>query len=147
MSDAPYLISVSLYVRGENLDPNRISEIIGLTPTSSGRRGGSRTTDSGRQVHPRSGFWVFSTKRTANSESELDSTLNTDLENLARSLPNHEVDLSVMVSPNEIFLDIYIGVDLVDRSARASFVIKPSIMMKLSSLGIPIDITIDVDRR
>lgn len=53
------LISVRLYVQGEDLDPEEITRLLRVEPTRSHCRGTPRTLSDGRVALERIGVWVW----------------------------------------------------------------------------------------
>src|SRR5437879_3554478 len=65
------LIAVSLYLWGDKLDPQRITEILGVASSDSRAKGETRTLPTNTVVTAKIGFWRFSTDDAGLKSSEL----------------------------------------------------------------------------
>ena len=65
------LINVRLYLWGDKLDPQRITEILGVTPSESRAKGETSIISTGKVVTAKIGFWCFSTRDTGLKSLEL----------------------------------------------------------------------------
>jgi hypothetical protein len=54
---------VSLRFAGDKLEPNRISELLGVEPTTAYRKGEIYRRSRGHEVRGRTGLWLLSTRR------------------------------------------------------------------------------------
>lgn len=57
MTRKDYAIGVNLRIRGEKLDPDAITDILGVSPTISHEKGDTRLTSANHQVTSKTGLW------------------------------------------------------------------------------------------
>jgi hypothetical protein len=57
----------TLNFSGDMLEPERVTEILGVEPTSGYRKGEVYRRSRGRETHGRTGLWHFSTMRCVSS--------------------------------------------------------------------------------
>ena len=133
-SKEPKLI-VSLYLRGQALDPEAVTHVIGILPTSVQSSGHRKVTSSGREFTTKLGVWSLSV--------ELDSSsLDAHLAQLARDLP-YGVNFASIPGVNDAYFDVFVALatDL-DGEAKGEFDISQVVLGVLARLGLPVRITI-----
>jgi hypothetical protein len=59
MTDKDYKIIVALYLRGDNLDPELISNTIGIIPTKSQYKGKKKVTSTNHECYAKIGVWAL----------------------------------------------------------------------------------------
>jgi hypothetical protein len=64
---------IAIYLYGDDIDLDVASELMGLTPARTGRRGDARSTSSGVHSVRKIGFWEY---RELTDEREIDASLN-----------------------------------------------------------------------
>ena len=57
MNSQDVLVTVSLYLLGDQLDPEKVSEELGIVPTKTRRKGEKRATAAGREYISKTGVW------------------------------------------------------------------------------------------
>ena len=65
------LINVALYLWGDKLDPQRITEILGVAPSDSRAKGQTSILSTNTVVTAKIGFWCFSTHEAGLKSFEL----------------------------------------------------------------------------
>lgn len=126
MKNIDLVIEVSLYLRGDNLDPNIVSKELGITPTSSHVKGEKRITSTKREYVAKIGVWAL----TVDSESR---ALSDHISLLASKI---KVDGTLMRSiegVQEAYIDIFIATDA-DEGGGGTFEFEMS-QENISTLG------------
>jgi hypothetical protein len=59
MTEKDYKIIVALYLRGDSLDPELISNTIGIIPTKSKYKGQKNITSTNREFYSKIGMWAL----------------------------------------------------------------------------------------
>jgi Domain of unknown function (DUF4279) len=59
MAKPKYLLNVSICFKGDALDPAKISELLGVTPTTSLLKGEKRSGRSNREYVSKIGVWIL----------------------------------------------------------------------------------------
>jgi hypothetical protein len=57
MNSQDVLVTVGLYLLGDQLDPEKVSEELGIVPTTARRKGEKRVTATGREYTSKTGVW------------------------------------------------------------------------------------------
>jgi hypothetical protein len=139
MDESNYTIEVSLCVRGDDLDPDKITAALAVDPSSS-RRKGKKVVDpvTHRRVTARTGEW----RLRADSESGLVSDHVTAL------LSRISFDASViegLAGVEEAFIDIVVTVPANERGGGdCEFDFSADLLAALARTGLPIQVTVCV---
>lgn len=139
MNNNQDVISVGIYLYGDNLDPKYVSQTLGVEPTKSQKKGEVKTTGVNRESSATSGFWIkefiLKNKKTEEHLDDLSACLKR-----MRTL-----EISKIKNVEHAHLDVYVGTGIFNNSAQASFVISDNIMSILSKANIPLMITFCAD--
>lgn len=130
------LIAVSLYYWGDDLDPDAITNALGIKPTKSAVKGRSETTCTGRNVVRRTGLWCLSSDSLSTS-IKLDDHIDILVQTLGRQC---RLDL-LKQFPNvdDACIDIFISdVESTNPDSGCQFEISPSSTRLLSEIGLPL---------
>ncbi len=96
------LISVAIYLRGHELNPAHVSQVIGLQPTRFQRRGGLRA--GSEKFVAKIGMWTLQAKSESRSVSNL-------VEDLLAKIGDPPVPLDQIEGVEDACLDIFIATD------------------------------------
>ncbi|NIJ78375.1 hypothetical protein FHT08_003509 [Xanthomonas campestris] len=66
-----YSIEVALYLKGDELEPSVVTEMLGVEPTKSHAKGKSWLTSSGKEVVEKTGLWKLSLQGAGEECSEI----------------------------------------------------------------------------
>jgi hypothetical protein len=133
------LISVRLYIQGDDLDPAEITELLRVQPSRAHRRGEPRTLPGGRLVHEQIGVWVWKTGVDA-PDAHLEDCLGHFLSTFSPvrahlgSLPNSQacwVDIHVVEERSSALA-----------GSEVAVVFTPEQTEALGALRLPIEITV-----
>ncbi|WP_369625106.1 DUF4279 domain-containing protein [Marinobacterium sp. BA1] len=120
---------------GSKLDPNNVTNTLGITPTDSYEKGFQRIRN-GKKSKPRNvGMWCYKSEITSPLEDELDSLLAMFEELSATSI--HEADRSS--------LHIYLGLSNDESVIESSFdfSISQKTLNKIIKMGLDLRVTIN----
>ncbi len=126
MKNIDLVIEVSLYLRGDNLDPNIVSKKLGITPTTSHVKGGKRITSTNREYVAKIGLWAISVDSESRELSDHVSLLVSKI----------KVDGTLMRSiegVQEAYIDVFIAKDA-DEDGGGTFEFEMS-QENISALG------------
>lgn len=130
--------TVSLWLRGEHLEPNAITEMIGCAPSQSWCRGDEHTTSRGRIVTRKVGIWRLNAdSRNADflkQISEILSKIQTKTNLIEIGLGIDEAELSIFEAQ-----DLHPG-----ENYRASVQLDTQLISEIYRLGISLSFEIQV---
>ncbi|SFU40861.1 protein of unknown function [Methylobacterium sp. 174MFSha1.1] len=123
-------ITVSLRIVGDALDPDEITQRLGVEPTGCARKGDTRRTASGREVIARSGTWLLRT--------DASGDLNTQIATLLAELPN---DPSLWTDLSRRYrCDIFCGLFMGDINEGTE--LQPKLLSALGGRGLRLSLDI-----
>lgn len=133
------MLIVALYLRGDLLDPDLVTQSVGIEPSKAQRKGERLVTSTGHEVIAKLGLWAL----VVESDS---SSLDAHLTRLADSLPPG-LALSSIVGVEEAYVDIFVALASdTDGDARCELDVSPKSLELLARLGLPVRITVTVGR-
>jgi hypothetical protein len=62
--------ALSLRFSGDNLDPDEITDGLGVRPTSAARKGGIHLTPKGKEIISRTGLWLLTVEQSSPGDLE-----------------------------------------------------------------------------
>ena len=130
----PYSPYVSLVLRGEELDPQMITEMLGITPRRSFKRGDQRGRDN-KDKKWSYGFWMFESAGQIESLN-LKMHIIWLLEQLEPAKPN-----LLEISRNDAF-DAKISCFWIMPSTNEVLTIDPELLSRIAALNIRIELDI-----
>lgn len=135
MTPQPATVLVSLYLKGLDLEPGRVTQDLNVCPSVAKKRGDSTPSSAGQCVVSQTGVWAITWKNEVADLSEpLDSLVSalSHVEDIGKRFP----------SASEAYLDIFIAVDSDEhRNASCSINISEEQLRRLCKLGVPLNIT------
>lgn len=137
-SKDPKLI-VALYLRGERLDPDQVTQRLGVEPSKTQKKGDVNVTPTGHNVIARHGLWARLV--------ELDSaSLDEHLLRLAESLPA-SLSLSSIDDIEDAYFDVFVAMATdVDGDAECELDVSPKLLAMLARFGLPVRIAVTAGR-
>lgn len=122
-------LSVSLYIKGKQLDPARVTSILGVSPTFSQRLGDQL---SGGKGVSNIGVWAIEADTTFMSADQV-------LLQLVQRLPN-KISLSSLPDVEEVYVDIFVATS--PQNARFDFKLDLSMttLTRLVELDAPLQL-------
>ena len=132
------MYKVSIYLLGDELDPDSVTALLGLKPDEFHRKGKRWTTSTNREVIERTGIWVVSAKTTSND-------LNRVIGDVASKIDANAPFLMQLPGVEEAFLDVFIAIDAdTDGGGTCEFELTPQDVAELTRLGLPVRFTVTV---
>jgi hypothetical protein len=140
MIKGKFKILVGIYLNGNSLDPAKLTDLLGVSPSSSKRKGDKRTLSTNREVVAKMGQWALI--------AELDSD-TFDLPNivseLAKNIETAGGGLGSLPGVDNGYVDVF-AATIADAEAGATceFELSEQNIDLLQSLGLPIRFTVSV---
>lgn len=140
MNTLKHVHQVSVYLKGDHLDPGDLTTRFGVEPTQSHRRGSPRLTSSNRKLLEKTGLWALSIKSESKELSEM-------LEELANKFSKDAAALVPASGVDEAYIDVFIAVSAEDDGGGTSeFDLSQECLSALARLGLPARFTVAVVR-
>ncbi len=135
------LISITVIVAGEHLDPKGLSTILGVTPHLSRLKGDVRISPTSKnKAVSKFGLWEWRSKDPSESLS-----INGHIARLKSTFVNVGCSLATLPNAEHAWIDIHIVVDEdEEETSNTSFLIDVESLSTLSNLGLPVEVTVDV---
>lgn len=111
--------TVGLRIFGDALDPEEITRLLGVAPTSCAHKGDTRRTSPGREVVARSGSWRL--------DADLSGNLNTQIGALLTKLPSDPTIWRELTAHYEC--DVFCGLFM--REGNEGMELSPEVMSML----------------
>jgi hypothetical protein len=136
------IISVSLYLRGANLDPKLVSEKLGINPSSAQYKGEKKITSTNREYVAKIGVWELD----ADTKSP---ALSDHLDQLTSMINTQGIAIRSIAGVDEAYIDIFIAADAnEDGGGTLEFELNKENIAALERLGLPIHYTVThVDKK
>lgn len=131
------LIDVSLYLRGENLDPDVVSRTTGISPSSSQRKGEVKRASTELEYVTQMGVWELTSESNSLNLCEHISEL------MGKVRKSPETFLSIE-GVEEAFIDIFISTHDSGEGATYELELSSDNILALSQLNIPVHLTFAV---
>lgn len=133
MQERP-LISVAIYLKGHRLDPDHVSQVLGIQPSRSQKKGGFRAEST--KFIAKIGMWTHKIK----SDSRLISDL---IDELLKQIGNPPTPLNEIDGVEDAHLDILFALDGDDGAKETvEFALTKNQIARLSQLGLSACVTV-----
>jgi len=140
MNTAEKKVMVGIYLKGHDLDPQKITEAIGITPSISHCRGQAKRTSSGRDFITKIGVWGFVIDE---DPAEVVDVVT----NLIAILGLQEKPLSSLPHVQDAYIDIFVAADSdEDGVGTCEMALTGEQIKTLSSYGLPIRFTVSIGK-
>jgi hypothetical protein len=127
---------LSLLLRGDQLDPGKVTSLLGVEPSSTRTRGERRELSGGRWTTQRTGVWSLKVEAGSPSES---------VAALAARFGGQLPDLSSVPGVDEAFLDVFVTFELgKDPGTEVTLHWEPADLAQLAACRLPLVITFAV---
>jgi hypothetical protein len=130
-------VIVSLYLIGDDLDPSKITNELGIAPTESRRKGETRTAPvTGRQYVNKTGLWCLMVDK---DHAEVTAVVSQLLEELkTRTKPLHSLH-----GVQDAYFDVFVaGLTDAEGDATCEFALDCAQLARLTQFGLPIRFTV-----
>ena len=134
------LISVRLYVQGEELRPTEITKLLGVLPVRSHARGDTRTLPDGKTVAQKIGVWVWKTGMDAE-----DASLGDCIQSLRKTFDQSRGVLTSLPNAESTWVDVHVVGDRGredDSDGEVVLSLAPEDLGALTALGLPVEVTV-----
>lgn len=140
MSTADKKVMVGLYLKGHDLEPQAITEAMGIAPTVAHGRGETQRTSSGREFVTKTGVWGFVI-------DEDPAELVDVVASLIAALGQQEESLANLPKVQEAYIDIFVAADSDEDGEGTCEMALTDLQMKaLSTYGLPIRLTVSMGK-
>jgi Domain of unknown function (DUF4279) len=141
MTSAEQKFSVTLYLRGDALDPAHVSTVLGMQPSRAQSKGERRTTQTNREFVTSTGLWALAAEPEARDLSQ-------PLDELASKVGDLGSILTTISGVTDAYVDIFISTDAdADGGGTCEFQLSERHLRTLSGIGIPIQFTVAVIKK
>lgn len=131
------LVSVSIFMKGDDLIPSQISAILGVKPTEAHRRGDIWMSPRGKTYTRSTGVWVWGTKQ--DSES---ATVAHGIQRLWQEFHSTAECINSLPGVEMCWVDIFVCDVSSSISTEVKFALTPDTLQKLYEIGLPVELTI-----
>ena len=134
------LISMTLQITGDQLDPREITAMLRVEPHLARRRGDARLLPSGKKLVAKFGLWEWHSKDWSESLG-----ISDHIAHLKNTFANAGCSFATLPNAEHAWVDIHIVVDDdEEETSSTSFLIDVESLSTLSNLGLPVEVTVDV---
>lgn len=138
MNEMDMKIDVSVYLRGDSLDPLVVSALLGIEPSKSQRKGECWRTSSNREVTAKIGVWAIVSGASS-------SGLQAILEEVTTRFRDNRINLSEIADVEEAYVDVFVAIDAeADGGGTCNFQLSKENVSALDALGLPVQFTVAV---
>jgi hypothetical protein len=138
MSISEKKVMIGLYLKGHDVDPQKISRSLGVVASRSHRRGETQTTSSGRKLTTKTGFWSWVIDRDPGEISDA-------LAVLFATFGQGGALLERLPDVQEAYFDVFVAIDSDSDGDGAFFMELSECQLKaLSSYNLPIRFTVNM---
>jgi Domain of unknown function (DUF4279) len=131
------LISVQLFVQGDNLQPGEITRLIGFEPALSYALGDTWASSGGKSYKRKVGLWKWGV-----SEESEDLELDSIVDKFCRSLQIACAAIERLPNAERTWIDVFIcHQPILDESSEINFCLSNSALRGLSAFGLPVEFT------
>ena len=132
------LVSISVFIKGDNLVPGEITAALGVEPTESQTRGDIWTSPRGKTYVRDTGVWIWGTK-----EDSETATIADGVNKLAGQFGSVAERFSTLPGVEFSWLDVFIcGESSEGGSQEVKFTLTTETLSQLSEIGLPVEITV-----
>jgi hypothetical protein len=131
-------IAVAVCLLGANLDPDLVSEELGINPTLSRRKGDRRSSANGREILTKMGVWELGSSSQSPSISE-------HLDQVLSATSNPKTAFTRVSDIEDAFFDIFVAAVADGRGGgTCEFEMSAAQIESLGKLGLPVRFTVAV---
>jgi hypothetical protein len=131
---------VAIYLRGPDLDPVHVSNVLGIGPSRSQFRGEKRLSAAKIESVAKIGLWALVNDGDAR-------TVEQAISQVVSKIPKDAPSLLDIDGVDEAYIDVFIAVDAdTDGGGSCGFVLSPEQVKLLSSINLPVQFNIGVVR-
>jgi len=133
--------SVSLIIRGVDLDPSAVTEQLTTPPTFEQQRGTSKTSKSGKVIIPKVGSWDWCS---VDAGTDFSSELRVHVASLTKAFAGVKTTIQKLHGVDSAWIDVYVSSSDWESDQSVGFVLEPEVMADLASFCLPVEFNIDL---
>jgi Domain of unknown function (DUF4279) len=138
MSSQECKFDVTMYVRGDALDPNIVTAALGVAPSTSQRKGGNKAD---REFVAKIGVWALEAEKQSNNLDDLVQELSSKISAAGSAL-------TAIQGVDEAYLDVLVTTLADDDGGgTCEFRLAPETTQALAVIGVPARFTVAVVKR
>jgi hypothetical protein len=144
MNEQPF-ITVSIFLKGNQLDPDYISETLGIRPSRSQKKGEKRggTRPNSKTYITKSGTWRVRIDNKSRTAQDMISEVPQMVGELLQMFDGRQEPLDKIAGVEEAYLDILVLGDGTDKSEDSTeFILLKEQILRISQLGIAVCATV-----
>jgi hypothetical protein len=140
MTKEKFKILAAIYLKGDALDPSRVSDLLGVSPSRSRHKGQKSHTSTDLEVTAKTGLWALEIEKDADSID-----LPIAIGELIRKVGTRVSDLKTIPGLEDAYVDVFIATDADgDGEGTCTFELSEQNLAALKSIGLPIHFTVAV---
>lgn len=139
MSEVQKVGSVAIYLHGDDLEPQRLTELLGIEPDTSWKSGEERRLSSGTTVRAKTGLWTLSAPVT-------DHDANGAVKRLTDALGENFPRVSSMPGVESAYMDIFLCITQEQSDAGYTLELSNSKLAAIANAGLGLQMTISLDK-
>ena len=133
--------NVTIYLRGDDLDPAHVSTVLGIAPSKSQSKGQKKVTPTNHAVVANIGLWALVTETKS-------SDLPVLIQELASKIGDREPVLTGIAGAEEVYVDVFVVTHVADDGGgTCEFQLNPENVRALDRFGMPVHFTVAVVRK
>jgi hypothetical protein len=130
------LVSVSVFLKGDELVPKEISSALSVDPTESQTRGDTWTSPNGKTYARSTGVWIWGTKEDSDSATVADG-----VNRLWRQFQAATGRFQSLPGVEFSWVDIFVCDVSHGGSCEVKFTLPPETLRELGEIGLPVELT------
>jgi hypothetical protein len=137
------LIDVTVYLKGDSLDPDCVTRILGVEPERSWRKGERRTgkRPGAKTYVAKTGLWTTGVEKHPLADEDIPLELPVLIDELLQRFNKRKESLDQIAGVENAFLDILILGNVREDVGGAEFILSKEQIQKISRLGLGIHTT------
>lgn len=133
MINKPPLLSVTIYLRGQQLIPEHVSAVLGINPSDSQKKGELHITSTNHHVIRKIGLWSLAAQNESNDVTE-------QIEELMKKIGQSSVPLNKIEGVDEAYIDIFIAIN--SNNETVEFELGEILLKEIARLGLLVRTTL-----
>jgi len=127
------IVDITFRIFGDNLDPNEVTQVLGVTPSEYVRKGDNISKGIGRIINARTGSWSLSYR-----DTYVAGGIENRVNHIIDILSSPENDYRMVRGYERAVISCILGVT----DGSIEFSLKPKAMMELAGFDIRLDLSV-----
>lgn len=137
MSELEKMGSVAIYLHGDTLEPQGLTEFLGIKPDTSWKSGEERRLGNGTTVSAKTGMWTLSVPFT---DDDMDKILTKLTDALGENFPR----ISSVPGIESVYADIFVCISQEQSDAGYTLKLGNSELSTIANAGLDLQVTVSV---